>query len=887
MKMRGLDIIPFILIVLISVGIGCGDDDDDDSTSSSDDDSDNGDDDADDDADDDSDDDLDDDSGWENLSDELGPGEVRAGIITSDDELIGGPQARGRIGDYKIYNANIEIIVSRPDRPGVSLSTYAGTVIDADRARPADEQGADCLVDLEQVVGLVRGFWAQEIQLIENGRDGQAVIRVIGQDGGIPFVDSFLITPNKPYTIITDYILDPDKDYLTVKTIAVNDSQQERSVVIVDMPFWQGETDIFTPRKGYSAGEPDPLSGVRWVGGVSRFGHPVSYALATIVPERFFYTPYFYSDVMILVDTLLGVQPGEAVQYQRLFLVGDGDTSMFPKTLHAYDGDTNFGVIQGRVNAPEGADLDSVKVLVQDTVRPEGSNYVAMLLPDENGEFSLEAAPGQYILTAIGEGRFNGTPTNHTVISGQKADVEVPVEISGFLEIVIKDESDQAVPCKISLQSGFDADPNTHPTQRLWSISGSEVFRVPPGDYTATASRGYEYEIHQENISIVAGETTHFNGAIERSVDSTGLLCAEFHIHSIYSLDSNVPAQNRIRELAGEGLEIPVMTDHDVQPDFMPFVHELGAQAWVKPFVGSEISPVIGHLGAWPLTPPENADEYYSVPYMDYDETMTARRNLESPEMWDVLSNDYGAKVIQINHPRGDSGCWFTYIGYDPALGVDALDPSEWDPGFHAIEVFNGSENSKGALEDWFSFLDQGLVYTMHGNSDSHSSSSELGSPRNYLSMPTDSPEQADIQDMIDATLSQKSQVSSGPLISFTMGSQDIGGFVSGHGDNNVELHVSVQAPTWIDVNYVRVYSNHGEIIFEDAVAPAAEVVRYDEVIALTVERDAYFVVKAGHSSARLGPVNPGMTIFAITNPIWVDVDGNGVFNQPGLPTLD
>lgn len=85
--------------------------------SGDDDDNDAADDDIDDDADDDADDDGDDDAGdddtwpplpdddtseedWDNLSDELGDGEVRAGVIASQDELIGGPSARGRLGDY-------------------------------------------------------------------------------------------------------------------------------------------------------------------------------------------------------------------------------------------------------------------------------------------------------------------------------------------------------------------------------------------------------------------------------------------------------------------------------------------------------------------------------------------------------------------------------------------------------------------------------------------------------------------------------------------------------------------------------------------------------------------------------------------------------------------
>ena len=868
--------------MLLVGSCGDGDENSDDSGSGGDDDDD--DDSSDDDSGDDDSGDDDDDDGWDNLSDELGKGDVRAGQISSEDELIGGPRAKGEIGDYKIYNSKIEIIVRNPEYPGVSLSTYSGTILDADRARPAEESGADCLIAVENVIGLVRAFWAQEIEVLEDGHSGAAIIRVTGEDGGINFVDSILKSTDKPFTLINDYILEPDKDYITIRTTVVNQNNVARSVAIVDMPFWRGDTDTFTPRNGFDVSDVDPISNFRWAAGVNRIGLPVSYAFATSAPNKRFYAPYFYKDVMPLVDGTIELPASGEVSYERLFIVGNGDTSMFPKVINEYDNNQAFGLIFGEVSVAKAGDLDSVEIIVQDKVRQEGHNYVAVLYPDENNEFSVEVKPGSYKVTAVGEGRVDSVSVPADVAVGETKTVAVTAELPGFLEIDVTDDLGGAVPCKISLQNGFDADPNASPAHRFWSVTGFETFRVLPGNYTATISRGYEYEIYQENIAIQAGGTTTLTGSIEHSVNSTGLLSGDFHIHSVYSLDSHELGTDRIRHMVGEGLEMPVITDHDVQVDLMPFVQELNAEQWVQVILGSEISPMIGHMNAWPLTHPDGAPDYYSVPYMLYDETQTAERHLEHPEMWEILRSDYGAQMIQINHPRSTGGGYFSYLGYDPGLGVDVLDPFQWNPGFDAIEVFNGSENSNGALEDWFSFLDQGLNFTMHGNSDSHTASSELGNPRNVFSMPTDSPAAADVADMIESQLNQRSQVSSGPLITFTIGTQSIGGFLDNHGSNDVDLNITIQAPSWVDVDYVKVYSNHGLEIFDDAVASSTNVIRYDETITLTVSEDSYFVVKAGHTSAWLGPVNPGMTIFAITNPIWVDVDGNGAFDEPGLP---
>jgi len=128
-----------LLALIFLLSISCGDDDDDSGSSPvADDDDDDADDDTtdDDDDDDDDDDNDDDDTDWDNLSDPLGPGEVRAGKISSADELIGGPRARGEIGDYKIYNSQIEVIIRSTELPGIGWTTYSGNIIDADRARP-------------------------------------------------------------------------------------------------------------------------------------------------------------------------------------------------------------------------------------------------------------------------------------------------------------------------------------------------------------------------------------------------------------------------------------------------------------------------------------------------------------------------------------------------------------------------------------------------------------------------------------------------------------------------------------------------------------------------------------------------------------------------------
>src|SRR5262245_16823803 len=65
---------------------------------------------------------------------------ARAGLITRASELIGGPTAKGRVGDYKIYNSKVAVIIGEP---GASrgFQPYGGNIIDSDRVRGVGEAG--------------------------------------------------------------------------------------------------------------------------------------------------------------------------------------------------------------------------------------------------------------------------------------------------------------------------------------------------------------------------------------------------------------------------------------------------------------------------------------------------------------------------------------------------------------------------------------------------------------------------------------------------------------------------------------------------------------------------------------------------------------------------
>ena len=92
--------------------------------------------------------------------------------------------------------------------------------------------------------------------------------------------------------------------------------------------------------------------------------------------------------------------------------------------------------------------------------------------------------------------------------------------------------------------------------------------------------------------------------SLEHSVDTTGFLCADFHIHSHQSADSPDPILHKVKGAIADGLDIPVSSEHEWVVDFQPIVESLGMQDWAFGMASEELTTFSwGHFGVVPLTP--------------------------------------------------------------------------------------------------------------------------------------------------------------------------------------------------------------------------------------------------------------------------------------------
>jgi hypothetical protein len=96
-----------------------------------------------------------------------------------------------------------------------------------------------------------------------------------------------------------------------------------------------------------------------------------------------------------------------------------------------------------------------------------------------------------------------------------------------------------------------------------------------------------------------------------------------------------------------------------------------------------------------------------------------------------------------------------------------------------------------------------------------------------------------------------------------------------------VSFWVQVQAPGWIALDELRLHRN-GEVIDVIPIEEAASGIRLETLLSDQPTADAWYMVEVIGSGSLL-PIHKNGPPYAATNPIEVDVDGDGEWTPPGL----
>ncbi|HAA56794.1 MAG TPA: hypothetical protein DCE42_18655 [Myxococcales bacterium] len=237
-----------------------------------------------------------------------------------------------------------------------------------------------------------------------------------------------------------------------------------------------------------------------------------------------------------------------------------------------------------------------------------------------------------------------------------------------------------------------------------------------------------------------------------------------------------------------------------------------------------------------------------------------------------------------------------------------------------------------GGGSDWFNMLNLGYTYTATANSDTHDLGHEAGVPRNYLLTGFDHPQKLTNAALVDIIRKNKLFLTNGPILYLTAGTSADGPFSTNIGETlkvaqgKVYFNLKVLAASWVDVSEIIVYKN-GRVVRTIAVDETTDIERFNKTLPFDVDADAWFVftvkgkkdlwpvfradeiepfqigqavsliqetllanlpisISFSDSACLLPALAQGIRPYAITNPIWVDVDGDGKYTPNACKTF-
>ena len=869
----------------------------------------------------------------------LGPGQVRCGAVTKESELIGGPAAFGQVGrSYRCHNANIRFLIQDATRP-VGISAEGGNLIDIDLVRPDEAaEGKDAFREHVSAIG-AREIKVDKIEVLNDGSDGvHGIIRVSGTPTDLTLApQAHFLAQAISGVLFTDYILRPDVAYVEIVTTLQNDGLLLPAVQAADFVGFGGAVRAHTPEFGY--GDVEIFSQVSLLSAARN--DFTSYAVVSgegpiRIPfiDQGITAPFYGDNVAISSER----------PFFRWLVVGDGSLESTTKVALALQ-ELPRGTVRGVVMVDTGAsEAPAVGLLVSALSAPlpttdeeGGAHIVNEARTAADGSYSLTLTPGEYTLLAHGTGFQRSGESSVAVDDGAEVTADV-LRVGG----------PGTVRVTTSFVDATGADLGTRPakltlvpvatTQRASRIladfeaggavayqvtsDGAFSLAVPAGAYTAYVTRGFEWTRSQRDVVVVSGETSDLAAQIAHVMDTAGLIGAEFHQHTLGSIDAAVPIATKVMENAAEGIELAASTDHDVVTDFQPHVDALGLTAFLSVIAGSEVSyQGVGHFNAYPWAY-DDAD-----PFAGNGSRFWWRKTI--PEMFAGIRAAAGDPILQINHPRSSPN------GYFQSLLLNAVDASraprastaptlpptiyqDWAGDFDAVEVnanlgdvslftadraalldvVTNDPSAVPVLADYFALLGAGMKVIAMGNSDTHQLDEGVGYPRNFLEVATNDPAAVTGDMMKEAIRAQRSSVGEGCLLElFVQGARSSGVARMITAAALDDVSVRLQAPPHVTPGVFELYVNGvarrygadaSSLVLDEATgalsmavssfARADAIVRMDHGIAGLPSNEGDLVVVALSKGGTGLPPTGGGAALCYSAPLYVDIDGDGAF---------
>ena len=793
--------------------------------------------------------------------------QARAGKITSPADIAQPVDARHkvRLGDFVLANDKVAVYIEAAGEGQRSdgYFPYGGEVLAVEpigsdgRPRPVSYYGETVLMFGLQTIA------PDQVTVLADGSDGgPAIIRASGVLKMIGSLDAFVtFFPDQyGFPAAVDYILEPGASHVTMRYSLANTrnaalSFTNRTHLGV---FQASRTQTFSEFTGFAALN-GPRNFVAWEQG------DASFMLRTRLGQVKTFLATNGLEAYQAPPIALTACQKRTVDYMDL-VIGSGVDGLQEAKRKDF-GEAAWREIRGVVRENGGGPIAGAYVHAV-----SGVKYLSRVVTDAEGRYAIHVPPGAAVdLTATAKGW--AVPPAKSA-SADEADVDLTLPKRATIRVNAVDaDSGEKLPVRVQIipdhpmakapaTFGVKSDEPDDRLYREYAIDGQLEVPVPPGGYRVVVTRGYEYEISDTPVLAEEGKTSGVVAALKHSVDSTGSMCADFHIHSIYSVDSDDGVEQKVKAALADGLEIPVSSEHEYIIDFQPIIAKFGMTKWAFGMASEELTTFkYGHFGVFPLTPQPESTNNGAFDWVYQTPASILPSVAEMPER----------PMLIVNHPRGSMG-YFDLTGYEreTGKGKDGL----WSDAFGAIEVFNDSDfeaNRDGSVADWFGMLNAGRKLPATGASDSHHlSTNPVGYPRTCLRFGHDDPTQLTPSAVREALQAGAAVVSGG--ISMTAAGPD--GVLPGGDSTAGKYKVVVSSPSWVTPSSLEVIVDGNTvqtIPLAPSAAPSGEAKRWELEVDVTAgsSRQRHWVVFHAKGDGDLAPLHPGRKPFAMSNPIY------------------
>ncbi len=771
-----------------------------------------------------------------------------AGRIEDTSRLCVGRGAESRLGDYCIENAFVRFVVAAPDRTVAGLG--GGNLIDA-----AAQGGEDRMRMLLPMLG---------------GQPRRAPcydrVRVAAPGGTVgepaKLVASGTLAGRGEVAVETVYLLRPDSASLEVRTTVRNDGERMLALFDLEDVLYTGRTLTYAPGTGPCAAGTKaaaPWFAMSWRGLAWGLLGPTG--SARLARHYVGFSEFHYGTV--------DIAPGASRSFVRHVMAAAGGPEAVWRERYQEGAEALSTV---RLHVHRERDQRPVRD-ARFMVKPQAEGSPFMLWTTPDGCASMCVAPGDYELTGYVPGCAPIGPLVVKTGPGMSHELEVGVPSACLaLSRARCRIAEYATPATIRLAV-------RNPDGSMPLLSGQPAFpasaclpvvytrgieRVPlalapgqngqPKGYLLVGSHGPLFDATVAQVVAIEGKTSETDASLTRVIDPGEYVSVDFRVHTDRSPDCALTLEERALTVAGEGLVGAVVSD--------PKPVASGTGAFHDCLLMPAERSLDGDLGA---------------------STTLPMGRLASPSDAEAASAPGGDEFVQVDRPLDPDRGYFAVRGMTPQTPEWWAQEAGSPPQFDALEILTGDrvDEAERLLPAWFALLDSGYPTIATGGSGSRGAIIDVpGRSRTFLRCPAigGRPLPEELRTAIGRLRETPDAfVTNGPFLDVELDGYPVGSTHQPAGPV-VRMRIRVRAAPWVDVTSVTVYSN-GAPVREIEVPVSADVVRFDQTVDLDAPQDAWFVVCVrGERPMEIvyGGTDPAPQPWALTNPFWIDADGDG-----------